>query len=630
MQFKNSYYLVLFVLIIIIVLKFNTFKLSYFNTKMPNDSLSVNDILELKTDYVKPLTKHILEAYQSGDNNKGNYLLNCLETKSKLDGNYTGLGKVNAFKCYSALVNNNFDSSIYYGNAALTNYKLSNDTLDNINLHHNIAIAFYSLNKFDSAEHHYVKGLYYAMSKMDSVYIQIFAANLGTMAFKKAYFDLAAQYFEKALHSCSSESRNKTIILINKVSVLMSKGDYKQAQALWNENQERFKNTDDLYIKSLIQVNNISLLQNTNQWGLSRNLIKNLNFDELDNDFQCGCFVTICNQFYHDYGVKSVDTFIVNHKIFYENNFSDLVSSFSSNTVFNLIKAPIFNSIYFKTLYNINSESIDNNAYKKYCYTKLLSLIAQKEKKFELANTLFNNSIGFYEVYKNIDDSLRYIDLNQLLKLEQLKYENELLHNKYNVKVKQQEYSIILYILLFVLGICLFFVFYFKNKKNSIKLAMAKLHIKQKEELDEHIEKEKQLNNRIVELSKSIIIKTNDITEMMKTVQVDNPKEMYNLKRELEKLRQLENMEQPEIAEHIYSNNDVYEKVFPCLKEFNKTERRIFALSVEGYKVKDISSLLGISIQYAHNVRSRLKKKLDLADDIVWVDLKEIILKSTT
>lgn len=128
-----------------------------------------------------------------------NYLLTCLELKSKKDENFLGTGKVNAFKCYKSLVNNMPDSTIYYGNKALAIYREHNDTSYLINLHSKLAKFFYILGSTDSAESHYFNGLYYAMYKKDNAHTQIFASNLGTMAFKKAYFDLVSQYFDKAL-----------------------------------------------------------------------------------------------------------------------------------------------------------------------------------------------------------------------------------------------------------------------------------------------------------------------------------------------------------------------------------------------------------------------------------------------
>ena len=140
------------------------------------------------------------------------------------------------------------------------------------------------------------------------------------------------------------------------------------------------------------------------------------------------------------------------------------------------------------------------------------------------------------------------------------------------------------------------------------------------------MEKEKQLNNRIIELSKSIIIKSSELGNTINTSTNNSAKELYMIKRELAKFSNYDNIEQPEIADKLYTNNELYEKAFPSLNAFNKTEKRIFALSIEDYKVKEISTLMGLSSQYVHNVRSRLKKKVGLNEDHTWSEFKKLAL----
>jgi DNA-directed RNA polymerase specialized sigma subunit len=135
--------------------------------------------------------------------------------------------------------------------------------------------------------------------------------------------------------------------------------------------------------------------------------------------------------------------------------------------------------------------------------------------------------------------------------------------------------------------------------------------------------------DRIVELSKSIIIKTNELGNTITSSGTNSAKELYKIKRELAKISHFENIEHPEIADKLYQNNELYEKLFPSLMDFNKTEKRIFALSIEDYKVKDISALMGLSSQYVHNVRSRLKKKVGFEDNITWSELKKRAMQET-
>jgi DNA-binding CsgD family transcriptional regulator len=48
------------------------------------------------------------------------------------------------------------------------------------------------------------------------------------------------------------------------------------------------------------------------------------------------------------------------------------------------------------------------------------------------------------------------------------------------------------------------------------------------------------------------------------------------------------------------------------LKQLTKVEQRVYVLAQSDYRPKDIANMLGYSVQYVRNVKSRIRKKLDL------------------
>jgi DNA-binding CsgD family transcriptional regulator len=48
------------------------------------------------------------------------------------------------------------------------------------------------------------------------------------------------------------------------------------------------------------------------------------------------------------------------------------------------------------------------------------------------------------------------------------------------------------------------------------------------------------------------------------------------------------------------------------LKQLTKVEQRVYVLAQSDYRPKDIANMLGYSVQYVRNVKSRIRKKFDL------------------
>jgi DNA-directed RNA polymerase specialized sigma subunit len=126
------------------------------------------------------------------------------------------------------------------------------------------------------------------------------------------------------------------------------------------------------------------------------------------------------------------------------------------------------------------------------------------------------------------------------------------------------------------------------------------------------------LNNRIVEYSKSIIDRNAKLrSEIMATVDAA-PSSMKNQLNQVLKDFQIAGInpiENPNIAKQLIRAKDDWNEQFPGFEELNKTEQRVFVLTMENYRPKEIANVLGVSTQYVRNVKSRLKTKLNLKED---------------
>ncbi|MEI8101287.1 MAG: hypothetical protein WCH09_06970, partial [Bacteroidota bacterium] len=95
------------------------------------------------------------------------------------------------------------------------------------------------------------------------------------------------------------------------------------------------------------------------------------------------------------------------------------------------------------------------------------------------------------------------------------------------------------------------------------------------------------------------------------------------IRRDLEAMSRVENTTRPQLADSkIKEQGDIFDH-YPALKTLSLTEKRIFILSVDGYKSKDIAAIVGVTPQYIHNVRSKIRRILGIDNSIHWESFKE-------
>ena len=97
--------------------------------------------------------------------------------------------------------------------------------------------------------------------------------------------------------------------------------------------------------------------------------------------------------------------------------------------------------------------------------------------------------------------------------------------------------------------------------------------------------------------------KTGDLIKQLKNMKSANKDDLEEIRRSLEGMVRVDTGSNPQMADNFIKENDLLLNKYPIIKEMNLTERRIFILSVEGFKSKDISNLVGVTPQYIHNVR---------------------------
>lgn len=613
----------IYVLVLCLALGF-IYKASIFKSTPNKNEISIYGIPELKGNERTIITM-ISRLHQENKKEEAYSLLNEMNEKAHDEENKLALYYVNSLKCYIFSSEKQYEQSVNHGKIALDIASKYYDTINLTNTYQNICASYFQIAQSDSGEKYTALGFEHALIKGDSIMLKTFAMNLGTLAFNKNLPGLAGYYFVKASAiKANGFANTDTLLYANLVSVLISNKDYEEAEKIWQLHNLDAAIDGDTYDNQNLQCNRIALFQAQKKWDKSRALLSKLNLESFHSDFKAALFTNTWNQIYNDKGIDACADYISKHKAFFEEYFTQVVSSLITLIPHDQIyRIGILNSSFVQSLLNSHAIEQSNDKLLKYSAHLLLGIILQHENKHEQANKNYLIAHNNHNEYLEINDSLRVSDIDHQIKFERLLSEQYELNRMLTSKTKENQMLILLGSISILFLVTLIILFYLNGQRKQVEFQLLSIEKQQIEEKDKHLVKEKQLNNRIVELSKSIIIKSNELGSTITASTTNSAKELYNIKRELAKISYFENIEHPEIADKLYQNNELYEKLFPSLKDFNKTEKRIFALSAEDYKVKDISILMGLSSQYVHNVRSRLKKKVGLNEEITWSEFKK-------
>ena len=158
-------------------------------------------------------------------------------------------------------------------------------------------------------------------------------------------------------------------------------------------------------------------------------------------------------------------------------------------------------------------------------------------------------------------------------------------------------------------------------KQRELEMSTFQLSVQREEK--SHIQKEKEMNERIIHMSELVLSKSMEISKKLKTIKTENPQELDLIRRDLEAMSRVENTTRPQLADSkIKEQGDIFDH-YPALKTLSLTEKRIFILSVDGYKSKDIAAIVGVTPQYIHNVRSKIRRILGIDNSTHWESFKE-------
>jgi DNA-binding CsgD family transcriptional regulator len=174
-----------------------------------------------------------------------------------------------------------------------------------------------------------------------------------------------------------------------------------------------------------------------------------------------------------------------------------------------------------------------------------------------------------------------------------------------------------------IILLALFVIFIIFRERGRLKLQnnLVEKELFFEKKSAEALQLENEINGRILALSKLVIAKVERMNKLLMALNENNFKEQIReLKTESLAIQNAFSEAKPELADKLLEDYSDIQQKFPAVSELNMTEKRIFVLSINGYHSKEIAGILGLTAQYINNARTRIRKKLDIAEN--WNEIK--------
>ncbi len=562
------------------------------------------------------------------ESQKENYekLLTYLNDRVSRDNTEYGMASMYVGHGLVSLSRGELDSVVHYIQESEKIMPMGNNRCSYFEL-----IAMYHLTRGDlkMSKTYLNKGLEEAIRRRDVVKRRFFLNKLGSICFSESLYGAASKYFLEVYSTYPSGKGVPAELIGNIISVKIVEGNYQEAEVFWKKNEDLLASARDRYSRQLVLINRVELNLHLGRVEESEDLL-----NQLPDSLVLGSLRIhhLANRlaYLKERKPLAIPATIREHLDWISVDYFGAVTRLEPFLLMSLDgKENLLEADSLEAWKNRSAEQFEENPMASSNHYKLLSVIySQQPKKMLDAYQVLQVSNDYKDKYHLLDDSVKRADFTakkdfESMKTKQFAFEKEMLQQKkMNGYLAGTYGSVVLTLFLLVL----FLWARQTAKKKELDWAQMQLHIQVEEK--EFLQKEKELNARIIGLSELVMEKSLELSKKLKVLNTSNSPDIEILRKELEALGRVETTSRPQIADSkLKEQGDILEQ-YPQLKAMNLTEKRIFILSVDGYKSKDIAAIVGVSPQYIHNVRSKIRKVLGVDNSVHWESFKDKRLHS--
>lgn len=541
---------------------------------------------------------------------KINRALAYINKRSITENNPIGQNVYERLNSYRFVTLGQIDSAIHYAQKARISATL-HDSINPLNTYQCLGVAYYYQNQnSDSTRKYWQKGYKEAVLTKNYVMIELFASNLGSFYYNNGNTRNARNLFLIASEASLKINRQNSMNINNIICTLMDESEFNQADTFWIKNQKILNEDINSYNGQLYLLNRVKLLHELNRYEEANTLLSSIKIKQLKPTLHKEfTWVTLSGQFANHNFTGFRDSFF--RPIIQRN--TDYFAFHLRNEIQQHINRTEIQT-FMNTIYSYYSDSSQYQSLGKSYKANICELLAtyQQLSNQPQAIKFYKNAIQLYSesIQEEKKEQLRTIE--ELHQLDNLF--TEIKNKEAIISQQNQRQQVTLSLFGFVIVIVVLGIWSTRNYLNVKNIQQKQLETEQSALL-----KEKELDNRIVEYSKSVIERNEKIKKDIMNVIATAPNDIkFNINqifRDHLISAPLTGKENPKIANQLIKEKDDWNTHYPGFNDLNKTEQRVLVLTIENYRPKDISNVLGVSTQYVRNVKSRLKLKLNLPDN---------------
>jgi DNA-binding CsgD family transcriptional regulator/tetratricopeptide (TPR) repeat protein len=570
--------------------------------KMSNEALLEKVRVGLKPEELRPLKLILLQRTEQPYSRV--FIDTIIEIIQQRDGdNPYFLWNALTLKRSLSIERGELDSALVIARTCL-DLQGTHDSISDADLFHDLGITFMNLNQPDSVLYYWKKAYLITEEQQDYKRITVTAFNLAAHYHNLGLYDISRKLFARTIEVMEMLGKKSPLLVNNIISTMIAREKYQEADAYWVAHEHELKGDIHTYEGQVMILNRAVLSERLGRYAQTDSILNALGSVQIEPLLLKDYLQTLVLQSIRLGNNELTDMRYADRiphfaPLFLHNNYRKF-SDFMRRSPWVFLKDTIE--------MQYQRGKINHSLDPRYLYAMGHYLAhTYQNSQPQKALQFFGEMAEFQQRIDSVRFQTDRMAFNELSDYEgamsELVAKNILLESSENREIM---YFVILLLLSCTLGLG----FYSVRQKLVTSAAQSKWLEKEKAQTEELLVS----NQRLVEYSKVILERNNTIKQRLNKLDLKGKSamvlELKSIIKELDVLNKINTSEKPQVADHLIEKSK-HQENHPHLSLLTKVEQRIYVLSQNDYRPKDIANMLGYSVQYVRNVKSRIAKKME-------------------
>jgi tetratricopeptide (TPR) repeat protein len=373
--------------------------------------------------------------------------------------------------------------------------------------------------------------------------------NLSTIYFYQSLFGAASKCFMEVYDNFPKDEPMPVVLIEKIISIKLAEKNYQSADEFWKKNESIIESTKDSYLHGVLSLHKLKIKIALGRWDQSAAILSSMADSTILPEFRLeflGC--KLKQQMQVD--ASRVTSMIKSHIPWIAENYFKAISGINDFIEYAVTENPdLFDLDSLSTWHDRNKIQMGESDQANGNHYRVVAKILKAKGDPDKAYLALRQSMEYENLYVNYHDSITRADFAakkelEMLKNAQLENELELANSK-----RISSYTMGLFAAIGLIFILIALFFWMKQRIKQRELAWANYQLSVQREEKSHIQKEKEMNDRIIHMSELVLSKSMEISKKLKSIKAENPQELDSIRRDLEAMSRVENTSRPHLAD---------------------------------------------------------------------------------